>query len=115
VWLTAYAAEVWDEIVPELAYMTIAKAGDAGVIAAYCEALARLRRATEDIAARGQIVDAVDGSGRQVANPSVRMADSASTELRQVARELGLTPSARSGIHVHHHQDSEPAARLLGG
>jgi P27 family predicted phage terminase small subunit len=111
VWLTPYAAEEWDRIVPELLYMKIIKAADAAIIASYCEAYARLRAATEDIATHGQICE---WEGVRSANASVRHAEAASVELRQSARELGLTPSARSGIHVTHHKSDAPAERLLG-
>lgn len=46
-WLSPLAAEEWQRIVPDLAAMKTVKEVDAAGLACYCEAVARLRKASE--------------------------------------------------------------------
>jgi P27 family predicted phage terminase small subunit len=70
---------------------------DVDVLGAYCGALVQLERAR-------QLLDAgllVKGRGESlVTNPAWRIYRDASVLVRAYAAELGLTPSARSGIRV---------------
>lgn len=92
-WLSELAAEEWDRVVPDLIVMGTVKTADATGLAAYCEAVARLRAALDAVAEHGMIVTDARGASRR--NPAVTMARDASNEIRLWAREFGLTPSAR--------------------
>lgn len=110
-WLSPMAAEEWDRIVPDLAAMRVVRESDAMAVAAYCEAVARLRAASA-LLASGLTVHTV--SGRPPArNPAWSMAQHASAEVRLWARELGLTPSARAGIRVTVRAEEPGPGRLL--
>jgi P27 family predicted phage terminase small subunit len=110
-WLSALAAEEWDRIAPDLVAMGTVRAVDATALAAYCEAVARLRSALGAVAGHGLIVTDVDGIPHR--NPAAAMARDASNEIRLWAREFGLTPSARSPLRVDVSHHGLPAERLL--
>jgi P27 family predicted phage terminase small subunit len=112
-WLSPLAAEEWDRVAPDLARMGTAKAIDATGLAAYCEAVARFRAASDLEAHRQPII--IDRDGRPRMNPAVRVARDASYEMRVWAREFGLTPSARSPLRIEHSGSlgALPAERLL--
>jgi P27 family predicted phage terminase small subunit len=99
-WLTSAAAEEWGRIAPDLAVMGTAKACDATCLAAYCEAVARLRVATAIVAKAGLILRGEDGTIRK--NPAAAQARDASNEVRLWAREFGFTPAARQPLRVEH-------------
>jgi P27 family predicted phage terminase small subunit len=91
--------------------MGTVKAVDASALAAYCEAVARLRVTSEIVAKAGPLLVGRDGQARK--NPAVAQARDASNEVRVWAREFGLTPSARSPLKVEHSTTGSTAARLL--
>lgn len=110
-WLSALAAEEWDRVVPDLEAMGTAKTVDAMGLAAYCEAVARLRITSDIVARSGPLLVGRDGLAHK--NPAVAQARDASTEVRMWAREFGFTPSARSPLHVEHTISGLAAERLL--
>jgi P27 family predicted phage terminase small subunit len=110
-WLSVMAAEEWDRIAPDLTAMGTVKAVDATALAAYCEAVARLRVATRLVTETGPLLMGDDGKARK--NPAVGQARDASYEVRMWAREFGLTPSARSPLRIEVGQAAAPAERLL--
>jgi len=114
-WLSPAAADEWDRIAPDLAAMGTAKAVDALGLAAYCEAAARFRAAS-DMVAQTQVL-IVDRDNVPRVNPAVRVARDASYEMRMWAREFGLTPSSRSPLRIEHSGyvagGALPAERLL--
>lgn len=82
-WLSDEAAAEWARIIPELTRMKLIKEIDRATVAAYCESWARfveISKAWHAGDARTSLVDA------------------ASKELRQWAREFGLTPSAEGAV-----------------
>lgn len=110
-WLSDMAGEEWDRIVPDLAAMGTVKAVDASGLAAYCEAVARLRSASALVAKSGPLLRGADGQVRK--NPAVAQARDASNDVRVWAREFGLTPSARAPLKVEHLVSPAGAERLL--
>jgi P27 family predicted phage terminase small subunit len=99
-WLSPLARQEWDRLVPDLRLMGTVKLVDAMALAAYCEAVARFRAGCDLIAQSEPLI--VDKDGRIRTNPAVRLARDASYEMRMWARELGLTPSARSPLRIEH-------------
>jgi P27 family predicted phage terminase small subunit len=110
-WLSASGSDEWDLIVPELMAMGTVKAVDSTALAAYCEAVARLKVATELVARSGLFLRDRDGAVRK--NPAVAQARDASNEVRAWAREFGLTPAARAPLRVEHSVAGAAAERLL--
>lgn len=114
-YLTAFALQVWREVMPELERLELVKGPDAHQLAAYCLAVDRLRKATADIGDNGLVheveVYGPEGTaateenryGRAVsikrtANPAVGVAEKASSTIRAFAVEFGLTPAAEAKI-----------------
>jgi phage terminase small subunit len=83
-WLSDEAAAEWQRIVPELTRMRLLKEIDRATLAAYCMSWSRFRKISEEWQ-RGEV-------------PTAHV-DAASKELRQWAREFGLTPSAEGSVH----------------
>jgi P27 family predicted phage terminase small subunit len=110
-WLSAAAAEEWARLVPDLIVMGTVKAADATALACYCEAVARFRVASEIVSKAGLMLKDRDGIVRK--NPAVGMARDAGAEVRQWAREFGLTPAARQPLRVEHSTAPGSAERLL--
>jgi P27 family predicted phage terminase small subunit len=110
-YLSAVAAQEWDRVAPHLEAMGTLTGADATALAVYCEAVARWRR-TADLAAKSPPVYTRDGIA--VRNPLYSQARDAAAEVRLMAREFGLTPSARAGIRVDLHV-SDGGRRLLTG
>jgi P27 family predicted phage terminase small subunit len=110
-WLTAAAAEIWQRLVPDLAAMGTVFRCDELVLAAYCEAGARLQTSADMVARTGLVIRDRDGNARK--NPAVAMERDATADVRMLARELGLSPSARSGIRVTVRHEGLPGERLL--
>ena len=109
-WLSSAGSEEWARIVPDLLAMGTATAADTVALGAYCEAVARLVKASELVAVAGLLLKDRDGTVRK--NPAVAMARDAAGEVRLWCREFGLTPSARAGIRVEHVVRGD-AGRLL--
>lgn len=110
-WLTAAAAVEWERVSGELLVMRTARACDSVALAAYCEAVARLAAAVQLVAQAGLLIRDSNGIVRK--NPAVAMARDASNDVRQWAREFGLTPSARSPLRVEHSSSSPAGAERL--
>jgi P27 family predicted phage terminase small subunit len=110
-WLSRWAVEEWDRIAPDLAAMGTVKAIDAIALAAYCEAVARLRTASKLVAESGPLLIGDDGHVRK--NPAVAQARDASYEVRMWAREFGFTPSARAPLRIEVAGTAAPGERLL--
>jgi P27 family predicted phage terminase small subunit len=110
-WLSDGGAEEWARVLPDLVAMRTVTAADSTALAAYCEAVARFRAATELVARSGLMLRDRDGIIRR--NPAVAQQRDASNELRVWAREFGLTPSARAPLRIEHVNGSLPAERLL--
>jgi P27 family predicted phage terminase small subunit len=110
-WLSELAAEEWERIALDLAAMGTVKAVDGTALAAYCEAVGRLRIATRLVAESGPLL--VDDDGHVRKNPAVAQARDASYEVRMWAREFGFTPSARSPLRIEMATRELPGERLL--
>jgi P27 family predicted phage terminase small subunit len=72
---------------------------DGDVLACYCGAVVRYRAAASLVARSAPRIRGAR-SGDVIANPADRVARGWSDQIRLLARELGLTPSARAGLHM---------------
>lgn len=71
---------------------------DRAALAIYCQAWERWVRAEGQVARHGEVVKTLAGNVMQ--NPYLSIANRAMKQMRDMARELGMTPSARSQIRV---------------
>ena len=85
-WLSSEAAKEWRRIVPELTRVKLIKPIDSAGLAAYCEAWSRFVDASITYDEGGKV--------------QLGRVQSCSTELRQWAREFGLTPSAEGSVRA---------------
>ncbi|WP_432147945.1 phage terminase small subunit P27 family [Streptomyces sp. bgisy029] len=94
-WLSPEAAAEWDRVMPELSRLDLVKEQDRAALAAYCEAWATFREATETVQREGMTIDAKQGT---LAHPAVGIARAAGRELRSWAAHFGLTPSTEQAL-----------------
>jgi P27 family predicted phage terminase small subunit len=71
---------------------------DRAALAIYCQAWERWVRAEAQVARHGEVVKTIAGNVMQ--NPYLSIANRSMKQMRDMARELGMTPSARSQIRV---------------
>src|SRR6266702_4663918 len=86
---------VWDRLAPDLERTGVLTAWDVDLFAEYCETVVLLRRAHTPVEA-GLLVRG--RSGAPVTNPAWRNLRDLVAQMRALAQEFGLTPSARSGL-----------------
>lgn len=94
-WLTGEAREEWDRVLPGLSRLDLLKPEDRAALAAYCEAVAMFRQATETVQREGMTIDAKQGT---LAHPAVGIARAAGREIRAWAAHFGLTPSTEQAL-----------------
>ena len=71
---------------------------DRAALAIYCQAWARWVKAEAQVARHGEVVKSAAGNVMQ--NPYLSIANRAMKQVQLMARELGMTPSARSQIKL---------------
>lgn len=94
-WMSDEAAEEWARVLPGLARLEILKPEDRAALAAYCEAWATFRQATETVQREGLTIEAKQGT---LTHPAVGIARAAGRELRAWAAHFGLTPSSEQAL-----------------
>jgi P27 family predicted phage terminase small subunit len=97
-------------LAPELIRLGVLTPLDRDALATYCEAVTHYRQAAELIDRSSVLVKSA--SGRLVKNPALQVARDQAAIIKGFARELGLTPSSRSGISVPEAED-DALAELL--
>lgn len=96
--LSPGAAAVWEATAPRLLAMGCLAVTDGDALAAYCEAVAVMRRSAALLARSDVLITSKDG--RPIRNPALAALRDSSHTLLMYAREFGLTPSARTTIHT---------------
>lgn len=89
---------IWRRTTKQLDLMGLLYEADQDIIAAYANAVLNYERATKIVDDLGVLVE-----GRRdglVSNPAVRVQRDSAQLIRQLASELGLTPSSRSRLTV---------------
>lgn len=114
-WLSPYAKKEWRRIGPALFEMGLLTDADVQAFAAYCQAYANWREATEFIQQHGMVVRLPSGYIQQV--PQVSYANQNLTAMKQFAQEFGLTPSSRSRLYANSadagKEEEDPMEQLL--
>jgi len=95
--MDAEAKVVWRRVLRDMRNTGVIRASDADVLRCYCEAVSRYAQAARLYAQSGPIVKR---DGNLVKNPLHQVARDNADEIRQFARELGLSPSARVGLRI---------------
>ncbi len=95
-WLTQYAKEVWDRVIPDLIEQGVTRRVDQDALCGYCEAAASLRSATEIIAKEGLTTRGANGEVKK--HPAVTIQKEAMAMLARYSAEFGLTGASRSKV-----------------
>ena len=96
--LDAGAKRIWRRTIREMPAGVIT-AVDADALACYCEAVVRYRQSAALLARSAPLIRGAR-AGDLIANPLDRITRGWADQVRLFARELGLTPSARAGLHM---------------
>ncbi len=97
--LSKEARAEWDRVAEELAPAGLLTSVDRAALAAYCQTWARWCDAERQLQKSGVVLKSPK-SGFPIQNPYVGIANTALDQLRKWATEFGMTPAARSRIHV---------------
>lgn len=92
-WLDDYAKTVWRRLVDILDGYGVLTTADRETMSIYCQAVAAYRRATEDIAKTGLLVQGQKGNA--VTNPLWRIQRDAARLILDCSARFGLTPADR--------------------
>ena len=117
--LPASARRAWRAWAPELQRLGLLTPVDTPLFLVACvwagvaaDAARLLREAEEEEGAdQGLVVE--DGRGREAKHRALTILRAASSELRQLASDFGLTPADRAGLSVPVPGEEEPFADLL--
>lgn len=101
-WLPADAKTVWYETLPMLQEMGVMSLIDGAALENYCQVMARWRRAEQFLAKHGSCYAATNKTGQKylAQYPQVNEAAKLLALVKAYQQEFGMTPSARSGLHV---------------
>jgi len=134
-WLDGAAKRKWGALAPELARLGLLTAIDGDALAAYCQAWAEFRQATETLRREGRYVKSggkvVEKAGEKagddgkptyevlgaqlVPHPAVAQQRSAWAAVRAFASLFGLDPSSRSRLKVTPPEKADPFDQFLRG
>ena len=95
--MDAEAKAVWRRVIGSMGQLGVIRAPDTEILRCYCEWVSRYAQAARLYAASGPLVKR---DGGLVKNPLHQVIRDGSDQIRLFARELGLSPSARVGLHV---------------
>jgi P27 family predicted phage terminase small subunit len=112
-WLDAAAKKAWREIVPELDRIGVLTIVDRHILENYCRTWSRWRAAEDFISRHGEAFPIKDDAGKVKyiqQFPQVAITRHLLSALTKMQQELGLTPSARSRIHIE--GNNEPNDKL---
>jgi P27 family predicted phage terminase small subunit len=97
-WLDRQAGAEWDKLAPMLFNLGLLTEADGDALAAYCQALAMLAKATRAVNRKGLTL--VTPTGQVRTRPEVIIQQRALVIVRGYAEVFGLTPSSRSRIEI---------------
>ena len=108
------ARTVWRRVLREMGATGVITAVDGDVLRLYCEAVARYRHASGLLDTSGPVIRGARG-GELIKNPLHQVVRDNAVLVRSLARELGLTPAARTSLHGTAEAERDPFAEFLDG
>ncbi len=118
--LSTYAKKEWKRIAPVLHDMGLLTKADYAALAGYCQCYDRWVTAEKTIRAKmkankGQLTFATE-SGYVQQIPEIGISNQAMKEMRNFAKEFGLTPSSRTNLHVEKPlEETDPLVEFMKG
>lgn len=88
--------KVWRRIIRDYGATGVLTAADADILRSYCDAVARYEKASAMLDLSGPLIKG--RHGEPVKSPLHQIVRDNAVLVRSLARELGLTPSARTGL-----------------
>ena len=104
--LTEDARREWRRVAKQLKTAGLLTALDRAALSAYCTAVAQWREAERALARMAALDPVTKGmlvktsNGNPIQNPMLGIANTARRDMVRFAAEFGMTPSARSRVHV---------------
>lgn len=96
--LTGEARALWEHLAPRLYRLGLLTELDAPALAATCSAYGRWHTAEKHLAEQGDVVKSP--SGYPIINPYLSISKAAWKQYRDGLQEFGLSPAARTRLHV---------------
>jgi len=95
-------ADTWKELSPVLASMGILTKADGLALRMLCESFSYYAEACETVKEKGAYSKQVNKNGSEYISehPAVKARSRYWKEVESIAKQFGLTPSARTGLHV---------------
>lgn len=109
-WLSPAAAAEWERIVPTLLTRRLLAVTDYGVLAHYCASVATADAALRELQTAGVVIEGAKGDRK---HPAFQVWRDSVSQLIVLARELGLTPSARSRMSAPEANPDDGSAGIL--
>ena len=107
------ARKVWRRILREMGETGVITAADADLLRAYCEAVASYVRNRRLMSESGAVVRGARGRDL-VKSPLHQIVREERDAIRLLARELGLSPSARVGLRIDMSKPTESIEDVIG-
>lgn len=105
------ARAYWEQVVAALGKTGVLTSADRHVLRLYCEAMARYVEAEEMLSKTGPLIKGRDGN--LVKNPLHQIVRDNADAVKKYARELGLTPAARTGLRGEIYGEANAATAKL--
>lgn len=112
--LSDEAKRVWRRVRFAIGETGVVTLADVDILRAYCEAAARLRYASVQLEATGPMIRGAR-RGELVKNPLHQIVRDNAALVRNLGRELGLTPSSREALHAGGEDDADALTRWEAG
>lgn len=113
VFLKKEAAKEWKRITPILAQMKCISQADMALVAAYCFEWGLYVTLCKEIKTVGDMIETTI-NGHKISNPLVNIRNRAFKNMKEIATEFGLSPSARTRIKTEPGQPADnPFAQFL--
>ena len=107
------ATATWRRVMRDMGATGVITSADADVLRAYCESVARYQYAAGMLQQSGPLVRGQ--RGELVKNPLHQVVRDNVVLVRALARELGLTPAARTVLRGSEAEERDPFADFLDG
>lgn len=101
--IDARARAIWDRVMVDFGAAEVIRRADQDALRCYCEAVSRYEEAARLLKRSGPLVRGTRRS-ELVRNPLHQIVRDNANLVRIYARELGLTPAARVGLHTDESQ-----------
>lgn len=105
-WMKGEARKEWERLAKELHAAGLLTYVDRAAMVAYCQAWGRYVDAEKVVGEKGMVLKT--SNGNLIQNPYLNIANRAARDVLTLAREFGMTPSARSRIQTGGKDDDEP-------